>query len=316
MPSADASAQRRVRFDFEIEFLNGGGLQGQDFRLDIDGDDIGDDALAELIVRDLRLLMVGTVRILNKVILTEPHKRPGTAEPAARAAATDGGASLRSLRRFIDLSHTIEAGMVTYPGLPEPRISDHLSRADSRAHYADGTEFQIGRIEMVANTGTYLDSPFHRFADAPDLSQLDLAALADLPGVVVRVSDAADRAIGRAAFLPIDVRGRAVLVHTGWDRHWRTPAYGSGHPFLTADAAAHLRDQGAALVGIDSLNIDDTADLRRPVHTTLLAAGIPIVEHMRGLEQLPPDGFRFSAVPPRIRGMGSFPVRAYAVVEA
>ncbi len=316
MPSADTSAQRRVRFDFEIEFLNGGGLQGQDFRLDIDGDDIGDEALAELIVRDLRLLMVGTVRILNKVILTEPHKRPGAGGAAAHAAATDDGAASRSLRRFIDLSHTIETGMVTYPGLPEPRISDHLSRADSRAHYADGTEFQIGRIEMVANTGTYLDSPFHRFADAPDLSQLDLAALADLPGVVVRVSDAADRAIGRAAFLPIDVRGRAVLVHTGWDRHWRTPTYGAGHPFLTADAAAHLRDQGAALVGIDSLNIDDTADLHRPVHTTLLAAGIPIVEHMRGLEQLPPDGFRFSAVPPRIRGMGSFPVRAYAVVEA
>ncbi len=314
MPSADTRAQRRVRFDFEIEFLNGGGLQGQDFRLDIDGDDISDDALAELIVRDLRLLMVGTVRIRNKAILTEPHKRPGRAPAGLPAADASAAGARPALRRFIDLSHTIETGMVTYPGLPAPRIADHLSRADSRAHYADGTEFQIGRIEMVANTGTYLDSPFHRFADAPDLSQLDLATLADLPGVLVRVSDAAERAIGRAAFLPVDVRGRAVLVHTGWDRHWRTPAYGSGHPYLTAEAAAYLRDQGAALVGIDSLNIDDTADLYRPVHTTLLAAGIPIVEHMRGLEQLPPEGFRFSVVPPKVRGMGSFPVRAYAVV--
>ena len=168
---------------------------------------------------------------------------------------------------------------------------------------------------MVGNTGTYLDSPFHRFADGKDLAELDLASLADLPGLVVRVTGMEGRAIGRGAFAALDVRGRAVLVHTGWAEHWGTDRYFEGHPFLTEDAARHLRDEGAALVGIDSLNIDDTADGRRPVHTTLLGAGIPIVEHLRGLEQLPAGGFRFSAVPVKVRGLGSFPVRAYARVD-
>ena len=214
---------------------------------------------------------------------------------------------------MIDLSHTIEAGMITYKGLPAPVICDYLSREASRGLYAEGTEFHIGRIDMVANTGTYLDAPFHRFADGADMSELGLASLADLPGVVVRVGG---RAIGPEAFEPYDVRGRAVLVHTGWAAHWRTDRYFEGHPYLTEGAAVFLRDHGAVLVGIDSYNIDDTADPRRPVHTILLGAGIPIVEHMRGLEQLPVTGFRFSAVPVKVKGLGSFPVRAYARLEA
>jgi len=216
-------------------------------------------------------------------------------------------------QRLVDLSHVVEAGMTTYPGLPAPVVCDFLSREASRKHYAEGTEFQIDRIDMVGNTGTYLDSPFHRFADGKDLSELE--AVAELPGLVVRVTEMEGRAISRAAFEPFDVRGKAVLVHTGWARHWGTGRYFEGHPFLTEDAALYLRDGGAALVGIDSLNIDDTADGRRPVHTTLLRAGIPIVEHLRGLEQLPVEGFRFSAVPVKVRKMGTFPVRAYARLE-
>ena len=214
-------------------------------------------------------------------------------------------------RRLIDLSHPIEHGMNTYPGLPGPQISDHMSREQSRANYAEGTEFQIGVITMVANTGTYLDTPYHRFANGKDLADLDLNSVADLPGVVIHVP-AGQRSIPRSSFEKIDVRGKAVLVHTGWDAHWRTEGYFQGHPFLTEDAALYLKNAGATLVGIDSLNIDDTADKRRPVHTILLGAGIPIVEHMRGLSQLPNDGFRFSAIPVKVKGMGTFPVRAYA----
>jgi kynurenine formamidase len=213
-----------------------------------------------------------------------------------------------------DLSHTIEDGMITYKGLPAPIICDYLSREQSRSHYAQGTEFQIGKIEMVANTGTYLDSPFHRYIDGKDLAGLDLAGLADLEGVVVRSTHTASRAVTRAAFADLDVRGKAVLVHTGWSVHWRTDRYFEGHPFLTEDAAAYLTEAGAALVGIDSLNIDDIADGRRPVHTILLGAEIAIVEHMCGLEQLPDAGFKFFAVPPKVKGFGTFPVRAFAIV--
>ena len=212
---------------------------------------------------------------------------------------------------FFDLSHTIEHGMITYRGLPAPLICDFLSREASRQHYAEGTQFQIGRIDMVANTGTYLDSPFHRFEDGKDLSQLPLHSLAGLDGVIVRV-DGAGRAISRDAFLGVDVRGKAVLVQTGWDKHWRTDSYFEGHPFLTGDAARHLADSGAKLVGIDSYNIDDTGDGRRPVHTILLRSEIPIVEHMTGLGQLPAGGFKFFAVPPKVRAFGTFPVRAFA----
>lgn len=212
---------------------------------------------------------------------------------------------------IVDLSHTIEDGMVTYPGLPGPRICDFLSHADSRGRYAPGTEFHFGSIEMIGNTGTYLDTPFHRFVDGQDLAAVDVSRLADLPGLTVDVRGMTS--IDAERFASLDVAGRAVLVRTGWDAHWRTEAYLEGHPHLTASAAVLLRDRGAALVGIDSLNIDATSTGERPVHTTLLAAGIPIVEHLTGLDALPRDGFRFTATPPKVVGVGTFPVRAFAV---
>jgi arylformamidase len=299
--------EKRVSFDFEVEFSNGGGIQGQDFRLDIPGDDIADDDLAAYIIRDLRLLMVGSVRILNKQIIEERHKR------APRAA---GGANAAAGSIIVDLSHTITNGMITYKGLPGPLICDHLSREQSRSHYAPGTEFQIGRIDMVSNTGTYLDTPYHRYPDGIDLAELPMSSIADLPGIVFRVTGHQSRAIDWQIFAASDVKGRAVLVHTGWDRNWGSDRYFEGHPFLTEQAAIHLRDRGAVLVGIDSLNIDDTAGGNRPVHSTLLAAGIPIVEHMTALDRLPHEGFRFYAVPPKVKGMGTFPVRAHAVIAA
>jgi kynurenine formamidase len=205
---------------------------------------------------------------------------------------------------LIDLSHTIEHGQVTYPGLPSPIVCDFMSREASRALYAPGTEFHIGKVEMIANTGTYLDAPFHRFASGLDVSQLGLEMIAGIPGVVIDGNQ----------MLDVDVRGKAVLFRTGWSQHFGTAAYGVGHPFLTEVIALHLRDCGAKLVGIDSLNIDDTKDLRRPVHTALLGAGIPIVEHLTNLEALPHGDFRFFAVPPKIKGMGTFPVRAFAMI--
>ena len=219
------------------------------------------------------------------------------------------------MSRIVDLSHVIEDGMTTYPGLPPPRICDFWTREGSAANYEDGSSFQIGRIDMVANTGTYLDSPFHRFEDGKDLADLPLKSLAALPGLVIRQPWDADITVDLSAFEDHDVRGKAVLVHTGWDRHWRTDRYGEGHPFLTKAAADWLIENGAALVGIDSNNIDDTRRRSRPVHTSLLAAEIPICEHMTGLGQLPDEAFSFSAVPPKVRGMGTFPVRAYAVLE-
>jgi arylformamidase len=219
------------------------------------------------------------------------------------------------IKQFIDLSHTVSHGLITYKGLPAPLICDYLSREQSRALYAPGTEFQIGKIEMVANTGTYLDSPFHRYADGKDLSQLHLTSLADLDGVAIRSGNREARDVGIRAFDSTDVKGKAVLIQTGWDVHWETEEYFSGHPFLTKNAAQLLADRGAALVGIDSYNIDDTADLSRPAHSILLGAGIPIVEHMCNLEQLPATGFKFFAVPVKVKGFGTFPVRAFAIVE-
>ena len=216
--------------------------------------------------------------------------------------------------RIVDLSHVIEHGMTTYPGLPAPHICDFWTREASAANYDDGSSFQIGRIDMVANTGTYLDAPFHRYAEGMDLADLPLESLAELQAVVVRRPWDQGIAIGAVHFEGADVRGKAVLVHTGWDQHWRTDRYGVEHPYLTGDAADWLVAGGAALVGIDSNNIDDVRVRARPVHTRLLGAGIPICEHMTGLARLPDTGFRFAAVPPKVRGMGTFPVRAYAVL--
>ena len=213
--------------------------------------------------------------------------------------------------RFVELSHEIVAGMTTYPGLPGPELTDHLSREDSRGVYAEGTEFTIGRISMVGNTGTYLDSPFHRYAGGTDLAGLPLASLAELPALVVRTTG---RAVDVDVVAALDVRDKAVLVHTGWDRHWRTEAYGVDAPYLTGAAAQWLADHGARLVGIDSVNIDCTDGTDRPAHSLLLAAGIPVVEHLTGLADVPEAGARFTAVPPRVAGFGTFPVRAYATV--
>ncbi len=219
-----------------------------------------------------------------------------------------------SKSKLFDLSHTIEHGMITYKGLPAPIICDYLSREASRAHYAEGTEFHIGKIEMVANTGTYLDSPFHRHAHGKDVSELPLSSLAELEAVLVRATQRDARAITPAAFRHLNVRDKAVLIHTGWDQHWRTDQYFESHPFLTADTAKYLADAGAVLVGIDSFNIDCTDDGHRPVHSILLGAEIPIVEHLCGLEHLPDSGFRFSAVPAKVKGFGTFPVRAFASI--
>jgi kynurenine formamidase len=217
-------------------------------------------------------------------------------------------------RRLIDVSHTVEHGMVTYKGLPAPIICDWLSREASRSRYAPGTEFQIGKIEMVANTGTYVDSPFHRYENGKDLSELPLESVADLECLVVRVERSRGAAIDDVPLTASDVAGRAVLFNTGWDRHWRTDTYFEGHPHLTERAAEWLVKAGAAIVGIDSFNIDSIATGDRPVHSVLLGQEIPIVEHMRGLGAVPDRGGRFTAVPVKVKGFGTFPVRAFVAI--
>ena len=289
----------RVQFDFEIDFSNGGGIQGRDFRLDIASDDISDRELADYLVADMRLLMVGAARIHNKRIIVEPHKRKAIDVPAAAD-------------RYVDLSHVIENGTVSHRGLPAPIICDYLSREASRTRYAPGTEFHIAKIEMVANTGTYVDCPFHRFADGRDFSQIGIEQFADIDAIVVRAEQRDSPAVGVECFRGLEIRNRAVLVHTGWDRHWNTQAYLGEHPFLTEDAATYLRDCGVKLVGIDSMNIDDTRGNTRPVHSALLGAGILIAEHLCNLSAVPDDGFAFSAIPPKFKGVGTFPVRAMA----
>jgi len=241
-------------------------------------------------------------------------------------------------KRFVELSHVVRDGMVTYPGLPAPAITEWLSREASAERYAAGTTFRINQITMIGNTGTYLDAPSHRWSDGADLAGLPLEKLADLPGVVVRVPPSV-RAVDAALLRPHlagaavagdaatndgtaaggAVAGRAVLLDTGWSARFGTERYAApDHPYLTADGAELLASAGVALVGIDSINIDDTAPSAngaRPAHSILLAAGIPIVEHLRGLGELPAYGFRFSAVPPMFAGLDTAPVRAYAIVD-
>jgi len=294
----------RAVFDFVITFSNGGGLRGEGFRLDLPRPDVPEEEIAALMVAHLGLLMVQKVELRNVRRIEEPHR-------GSRGVPRAAGVS----RRLVELSHTIHHGLVTYPGLPAPEISDHLSREAAVAKYAPGVTFQIGRISLVANTGTYLDSPWHRYAEGKDLSGLPLEALVDLEGVLLRATGTGRRAIDVLELAPLEVRGKAVLLHTGWDVHFGTPQYAKEAPYLTEAGAAWLVEHGAALVGIDSINIDDAGDAARPAHSRLLAAGIPIVEHLRELEQLPATGFRFSAAPPRIQGLGTFPVRAYAIVD-
>ncbi|MBQ1074557.1 cyclase family protein [Micromonospora sp. C31] len=303
--------QWRAQFDAEVTFANGGGLRTDGFRLDVPGPDIADDELAALFVRHLGLLMVAEVRITGRTIVEEPHK-------GGRGVAAPTGRDDTSRRRLVELSHVLTDGMTTLPGWPAPRITEWLTREASRASYAPGTEFQVGRIDMIANTGTYVDTPAHRFAEGADLATTPLDRLADLPGVVVRVP-AGTRAVDRLLLAPYDVAGHAVLLHTGWSAHFGTDRYGATEaPHLTGDGARALVDAGAALVGIDSINIDDMSPAaagERPAHSALLAAGVPVVEHLTGLDALPPAGFRFTAAPPMVAGMGTFPVRAFAVLD-
>jgi arylformamidase len=224
-------------------------------------------------------------------------------------------ATMSDRPRVVDLTHVVEDGMVTYPGLPAPEVGVHLTREASRAVYAEGTTFEIGRIAMVTNTGTYYDAPLHRFADGADLTGVPLERVAAVPGLVVDVRGRAGAGVTAADLAGLDVAGRAVLLRTGHDARWRTPAYAVDGPFLAADGARLLAQAGAVLVGIDAMNIDDTADGTRPAHTTLLAAGVGVLEHLTNLGALPADGFELHAAPVPVRGLGTFPVRAYAVVR-
>jgi arylformamidase len=307
--------QYRAEFDAAVTFSNGGGLQAQAFRVDVPHGDVTEAEIAALFVAACNLLMVDRVELSGVRIFAEQHK--GT-----RGGPSDASTGLprpATPTRWVELSHVISAGMTTYPGLPGPEITPHLTRAQSRQNYAEGTEFAIDRLSMVGNTGTYLDSPFHRYGDGTDLAGLPLERLADLPAVVVRTIGGGVRGVGVGALAALDVAGRAVLLHTGGDRHWATPEYAVDAPYLTRDGAAWLVDHGAALVGIDAVNIDDVSERargERPAHSLLLAAGIPIVEHLTGLAELPPTGARFTAAPPRVAAFGTFPVRAYAAVPA
>jgi arylformamidase len=297
----------RASFDATVTFSNGGGLSAQGFRLDLPGPNVTAADIGTLFVQHLGLLMVDRVDIANLDVFEEQHK-------GSRNVPVASGGS----RRVVELNHVIHAGMITYPGLPGPEIEPFLTREASRAQYAPGTEFQIDRVSLVGNTGTYLDSPFHRYPDGVDLAGLPLSAVADLPVVVARLTGSAGRAIDVAALAALPVAGCAVLLHTGWDQHWGTPAYGSAEaPYLTGEAAQWLVDAGDVLVGIDAVNVDDAVPGgSRPAHSTLLAAGVPIVEHLTGLDQLPATGARLHAVPLRLESVGTFPVRAYAVVDA
>ena len=303
--------QHRAVVDAVIGFTNGGDVTVRGFRLDVPGPDVAGDQVGALLVAHLGLLMVGRVDVERLEIVEEGHK-------GGRATEAAGAADAPAARRVVDLAHPITEGMVTYPGIPAPTLGTHLSFDDAAAVYAPGTEFTIGMITLSSNTGTYLDTPAHRYRDGDDLAAVPIERLVDLDGVVVRVADGltGDRppAVDALAFAPFDVAGRAVLVETGHARHWGTDAYAHDHPYLTPAAADWLVEHGAALVGIDSLNIDGTHTGERPVHTRLLGAGIPVVEHLTGLDGLPPSGFRFSAPPPKVAGLGTFTVRAFAVV--
>lgn len=213
--------------------------------------------------------------------------------------------------RYVDLSHTIFNGLQTYKGLPAPLICDYLSREASREHYEEGTTFSIGRVDMVGNTGTYMDCPFHRYEDGKDFTQFFLSDLADLPGVKVSVPFTETKAIRRQHLEDLELVGKAVLIETGWSKHWNTEQYYVDHPFLSIDAAEYLRTNKVKLVGIDSYNIDDTRSNARPVHSILLGKNILIVEHMCQLHLTPGSDFYFTAIPPKIKAMGSFPVRAF-----
>ena len=296
----------RASFDAAVSFSNGGDLTVQGFRVDLPSPDADEAAIAALFVASLGLLMTDSVELSNVHVLAEPHKgtRGGPSDLRLGPATTTG--------RFVELSHIIRAGLSTYPGLPAPTITPYLTRQASRQRYAPGTELAIDQLTLVGNTGTYLDAPYHRYPDGADLSALSLEQTVGLPAVVVRVTGAPQYGIDVGALAALDVQGTAVLLHTGDDARFGTPAYAENRHFLARAGATWLAGHGAALVGIDALNIDDTADGERPAHTLLLGAGIPVVENLTGLDQLPPTGAHFTAVPLRIEATGTIPVRAFA----
>ncbi|WP_136042968.1 MULTISPECIES: cyclase family protein [unclassified Microbacterium] len=304
------TAEYRAHFDFTIAFANGGGITGDGFRLDLPHPDMTSEEIGALLIRHLGLALVSTVDLHGLRIVQESHRGSRGVE-TVRDSVEDA---------VIDLSHPIEAGLVTYPGLPAPTITPFLTRQDSRTKYAPGTEFAMDVITMIGNTGTYLDSPFHRYAEGGDLASLDLRTLVGLPAEVFHLRDAwtpEQRGIRAATLADRDLRGSAVLLDTGWDRHFGAPEYAHGAPYLAEDAARFLADAGVRLVGIDSLNIDDTeSGGERPAHSILLAAGVHVVEHLTRLDALPARGAHFTAAPPAVRGFGTFPVRAFATVRS
>jgi kynurenine formamidase len=301
-------ASYRARFDATVTFTNGGGLQAQGFFVDVPSAEVTSAQVGELFLDSLGLLMAGEVQLANLEIVEAAHK--GTRGGPSADNQPSGGRP-----EYVELSHVIREGMVTLPNLPGPELGLQLTREASREIYAPGTEFEIGRISMVANTGTYLDSPNHRYPDGHDLTGFPLERLVDLPAVVVRVEDSGRLGIDAAALATYDVRGKAVLLQTGDDARFGTPQYVEDAHFLTRDGAQWLIDNGVALVGIDAANIDDMTDGTRPAHTLLLGAGLPIVEHLTSLAQLPPTGATFTATPPRIAGLATFPVRAFATLS-
>ncbi|MBV9594409.1 MAG: cyclase family protein [Actinobacteria bacterium] len=297
----------RARFDAEVTFTNGGSMTVSGFLIDVPSATTTSDEIGRRFVESLGLLMTGEVRVSAVEIVREPHR--GTRAERSEASAPDDPFEI------VDLNHVITAGMTTYPGLPAPTITPHLTREQSRSIYAPGTEFAMDVITLIGNTGTYLDSPFHRYAGQPDLADLRLAGLVRLPAVVVRIAGSATRGVDDLILSAIgDVAGHAVLIHSGDSERFGTPAYAEDAAYLSRSGAEWLVARGAALVGIDSVNIDAVPDTTRPAHSVLLDAGIPIVEHMTGLDRLPIRGARFSAVPPRVRDFGTFPVRAFAEV--
>jgi len=298
----------RAAFDAVVRFGNGGDLTARGFRVDVPSRETGEAEIAALFVASLGLLMTDSVELSNVEIFAEAHKgtRGGPSDHAPERGTADIGG------RLVELSHVIRAGMITVSGLPGPEITPFLTREATREHYGPGAEFAIDRLTLVGNTGTYLDSPFHRYPGGADLSAIPLDRTADLPAVVVRVTGTRQRGIDVGALAALDVRGKAVLLHTGDDARFGTPEYAADAHFLTRAGAAWLAAHDAALVGIDAVNIDDTADRDRPAHSLLLAAGIPVVEHLTGLGQLPPAGAWFTAAPLRVEGFGTIPVRAFA----
>ena len=302
-----STPQYRAHADFSVTFTNGGGLTADGFRLDVPDAAVDASFVGQLFVRQLALTLVDEVRVKNFEVVEETHRSPVAAQPTTSQRA-----------RYVELSHVIRAGLVTYPGLPAPTITAHLTREASKNSYAPGTQFAMDVITMIGNTGTYLDSPFHRYENGKDLAGLSLDTLVDQPAEVMHVHDSTGRGIPASVFYDRDVAGKAVLLHTGWDTHFGTPAYAIDAPFLTGDGARYLVDQGVTVVGIDSLNIDDTsADAagERPAHSLLLEAGVHVIEHLTNLGELPSSGATFTATAPLIEDFGTFPVRAFATLR-